>query len=83
MSHWSQDAQSKDGKGMRDQDAGDPVQKCEERVKAIQVLDYTEQAVVDPEVKIDPPAPPLETSISSEPAAAPLEHDLRIVDDEE
>lgn len=82
MSDWSQDAQKKSA-GAGDHDAGSPVQPCVENAKVVQVFDANEHTVVQPDLKTPEPAPPLESSVSHEPAAPPVEHQLHVVPGEE
>ncbi len=82
MTHWSEDAQAKDGAGVRDQDAGDPVLPCVENARVIQVLDSDEGTVIDPEVQITPLPPPIEHELRLEPEAPPIEGELQIPEKE-
>ena len=78
MSDWSQQAQSKDGKGMSDRDAGSPVHPCVENAKLLPVLDAIEHTVVDPEVQVALATPPVESALTVAEPTPPIEHELRV-----
>lgn len=77
MSHWSQQAQEKGGKGMSGDKAGDPVHRCVEHVALEPVLDFNEQTILDPEIKTKP-LPSLEPELKVGETPGTLEHNLSV-----